>query len=859
MEQLRDYNSYIHAASKLVAKLRHKDRPTGTEAHLAAAIRTYRTALNPSSSLDEIHQAARSGGPSGEELLLLLDPQANTILASVARLKKHIETTIHSLAPPHTQDSPQSHTTQPLSVVERLAKAFPKLRPRISSLTEEGKEPTSDPSLLTDITHRYWSNHWRRVPLRNRPARLFSRYAKPIRVQPKTITKDDVLRILAETKHSAAGPNNIPFAAYRALADHFAPVFLTCVNELMAGDLPHSDFNSGILHLIEKKATGRISDTRPIVVSNADNRIIASIIRWAITPCIEAIIDHHQGGFLPGRSMLAHIEFFNERFYKALEEGEPYDIIFFDFAKAFDSCSHVALFAALTAAGLPQGIINAIRGLFHQAHCLTNFKGATPRKFFFSSGIKQGCPLSPLLFVLMINTLSTMVATHLPNIDFKLFADDTAAGAPRLFPHIATLRKIFKIFEQNTNLGLNPAKSFYVSTLSRPRRLPIRTALRRCGWTQIQYSGSTSYLGVPFGQDVEVADAFRTGFAKFRASLLRYLPYKPRISFGKRILITNVFLLPLFSYPQKFFIWPRYWQNAVTSHIWGWLNRFNSLSLPNMHTPTGQFGLPTPLTHFLFLNYASLASAAKLANYSPAPSGDEHSMRIIVHRQLAVRFISSNFHLEVDSFLGKQQGVIYKMILNSPTYRTHWSQAFKTEQLTKWGTPHSLITPVSDRYVKLPKWSPPYAKVFFILITHNSLPTSDRLQHLHRGGRGPAPHIAPGLPCFLCNAEVDSGRHLYQGCPTVLAALGLLHTALGFLQPHPTLTTLRAWTTLEAPPLADPNLAGIMILFSFAAWNLRLQRENCSHSGASLDLAIYNDAMDRISFHGSAVLNATCL
>jgi ribonuclease HI len=854
MDKLRDFNSHIHTAAKMVSKLRHNAKPTGSEAHLAAAILTYRTALNPSSSLDDIHRAASSGGPTGQDLLLLLDPKANTPLASVSRLKKHIEATIHSLAP-----TPTLHTSQPLSVVERLAKAFPKLRPRISSLTEEGKEPTSDPSLLTDITHRFWSNHWRRVPLRNRPARLFRHYAKPIRAQPRNITNDDVLRIIAETKHSAAGPNNIPFAAYRALADHFAPVFLSCVNELMDGVSPHPDFNSGILHLIEKKATGRISDTRPIVVSNADNRIIASIIRWAITPCIEEIIDHNQSGFLPGRSMLAHIEFYNERFYKALEDGDPYSVLFFDFAKAFDSCSHVALFAALSAAGLPPGIINAIRGLFHQAHCYTNFKGASPKKIFFLSGIKQGCPLSPLLFVLMINTLSVMVATHLPSTDFKLFADDTAAGASNLHLHVPTLRKIFKIFEQNTNLGLNPAKSFYISTLSRAQRIPIRSALNRCGWSRIQYSGSTTYLGIPCGRSVEVADAFRPGFAKFRASLLRYFPSKNRITFSKRVLITNVFLLPLLSYPQKFFIWPRYWQNAVTSDIWGWLNRFNSLSLPMMHTPTDQFGLPTPLLHFLFLNYASLASAAKLANYSPDFSGDVRSMRITTHRQLAVHFIHTNFNLAVARFLGQPQGIIYRMILNSPVYRLAWSQTYTAARLSKWGTPQPLFHAVTDRYVKVAKWTPPYAKVHFFLFTHNSLPTSHRLSRLHRGGNDPSPHIAPGLPCFLCDSDVDSGRHIYQDCSAVLAALVLLHAALGFVTPPPSLSTLRAWTTLEAPPLADPNLAGIMLLFCYAVWNLRRQRENLSFSGVSLARAVYADTMDRVAFHGASVLNVTCL
>lgn len=97
-----------------------------------------------------------------------------------------------------------------------------------------------------------------------------------------------------------------------------------------------------------------------------------------------------QNGFRAGRSTITNIEYFNEKFYAAFEEGRFYDILFIDFMKAFDSISHAAIFQLLEAIGLPEGHLNLIKALFHDAHCFTNFKSGSPARIDFHSGVKQG-------------------------------------------------------------------------------------------------------------------------------------------------------------------------------------------------------------------------------------------------------------------------------------------------------------------------------------------------------------------------------------------------------------------------------------------------------------------------------------
>jgi ribonuclease HI len=846
-------NDLICKAAKAVVAAHRTEKITTKTGLLEIALRTYRTATNPLSTYQDIQNTANSGGQYPELQILL--PHLDTPSRDTSALKTFIDKQIASIATNNTHTDGFTANERPLSQVERLAKAFPKLKARVGSLIEDGRAATTDPQGLTNITHRYWSKHWQSRPLSSRPSRLFRKYAKKITSPPLPITLDAITKIISNTTHSAAGPNNIPFVAYRRLVDFFAPIFLKLTTELMNGTPPPPSFNSGILHLIPKTGTGWIDDTRPIVVSNADNRIIANIIRWSISPSLAGIIDPAQQGFLPGRHMDTLLEFFNESFYKALEEDEGYSMLLFDFAKAFDSCHHSALFQLIKAVGLPETHINAIKGLFSNAHCLTNFKGAPPKQIFFHSGIKQGCPLSPLLFVLLMDVLHSMVKDSCPELDFKLYADDTAAGQADLHTFIPQLRTIFKKFERHTGLTLNLTKTILVSTLPPGRRGPLLTALAQANWTDVTVKESAPYLGLPIGRKVEVGDAFRGAITKFRRRIHRY--HNQNLTLAKRILSVNVFLLPVFSFAHQFFNWPSNMKKAMLSDLDGYLRRFNSIKTDHLSTPTSHFGLPTPLKDLGLLNLATLAHKADPGDW--LHPGTTWSMRIKVQRSIAIAFIAQNFHLNPVDFVGKPGSLIYKAIQDSEVYKIHWSNAYTNRKLDAWNTPIADRVHLKDNYNSLPKWVPAYAKTHFILTVYNALPSSRRLRYLwdRVTEDSPSPHIAPFLPCFLCGYGEDSAQHLYWECFVVRRSLSQLFDALGLpttldLPGHP---TFRQTTTLEIPGL-DTKIAGIICLLNFSTWNQRncRARGSLSHHHQTIQTAIVNDTVDRLTKHAGSIM-----
>ena len=118
-----------------------------------------------------------------------------------------------------------------------------------------------------------------------------------------------------------------------------------------------------------------------------------------------SVISKDQCGFWPDRDLEENLDYFNELFYKAFDQGEEYSIFMFDIAKAFDSVSHDTIHTLLEHVGLPKGYCNAIKGLFHNITLTTNFKGGQNQSFTVHTGIKQGCPLSPLLFIVVMDVL----------------------------------------------------------------------------------------------------------------------------------------------------------------------------------------------------------------------------------------------------------------------------------------------------------------------------------------------------------------------------------------------------------------------------------------------------------------------
>eukprot|EP00973_Karenia_brevis_P003322 458117-Karenia_brevis.AAC.1 len=118
-------------------------------------------------------------------------------------------------------------------------------------------------------------------------------------------------------------------------------------------------------------------------------------------------------------------------------------MVFFDFAAAFPSISHAFLWLALQFLGVPSEIISAIRALYAGNWHWLRFGRACIKAFAVQAGVKQGCPLSPILFVMVTDPfLCAMRSMLSPRSCLRAYADDIAVTLNNLWqegPGIAVL------------------------------------------------------------------------------------------------------------------------------------------------------------------------------------------------------------------------------------------------------------------------------------------------------------------------------------------------------------------------------------------------------------------------------------
>ena len=165
--------------------------------------------------------------------------------------------------------------------------------------------------------------------------------------------------------------------------------------------------NSSFLALIPKeKGANSFNRFKPISLCNTSYKIITKIIATRLKRILPGIIPENQGGFIKGRKILDNIILVQEAIHSSFQRNEKGMAIKLDLANAFDRVRHDFLFAVMTKFGFSQAFISWIKGCVGDPWIAPLINGRPTNFFKASRGLRQGCPLSPLLYAIQVLMLS---------------------------------------------------------------------------------------------------------------------------------------------------------------------------------------------------------------------------------------------------------------------------------------------------------------------------------------------------------------------------------------------------------------------------------------------------------------------
>lgn len=231
-----------------------------------------------------------------------------------------------------------------------------------------------------------------------------------------------------------------------------------------------------LLHKGKELPRDDLSNWRPISLTNSDYKILAKCLASRLSSVMSDLVSEDQVGFIKGRKVSNIIRLIDDTIEHIDKNNSSGIILALDYSRAFDSISKEYMIWTFKKFGFGPNFINWIEVLTKNTESSINYMGWLSETFKCDCGIRQGCPLSPRIFVLALEILAIKIrgdelvkGIRLPNaylgpfnlnkrLKLAMYADDITAFLSDK-KDVNQLLLIVKQFTSVSNLAINESKT----------------------------------------------------------------------------------------------------------------------------------------------------------------------------------------------------------------------------------------------------------------------------------------------------------------------------------------------------------------------------------------------------------------
>ena len=404
------------------------------------------------------------------------------------------------------------------------------------------------------------------------------------------ITEEEVgIAIRQLNNGSAPGSDGLTAEFYKVFWSRLKPIILESFQQsFQLGHVSKSQ-QKGVLSLIHKgKDLPRehLTNWRPITLLNTDYKILAKTIAIRLNKCINGLVSQDQCGFIKGRNIASILRSTDDIIDYLNMNKQPGILVGVDFQKAFDTLSKDLIRDSLKLYGFGDNFSQWIKVIISKSSSSINHYGWISEPFDVQRGIRQGCPLSPLLFILTAEILATKIRnSKIKGIELKCsfknerkdhkvkilqYADDTSLFL-RDKDDLEIGLRIFDQYESISGLKLNKNKTQAMWLGSEKENNSKPSGLK---WVK-----QIKILGIHFRSDVTASKIECNWTERLEMTKKTIKQWLGRnLSIYGKIIVTKTFLMSPYIYPMQSIGLPEHVLTELNRLFFGfiWKKKFSN-------------------------------------------------------------------------------------------------------------------------------------------------------------------------------------------------------------------------------------------------------------------------------------------